>query len=293
MKSSATLTPPAAPPTTDAPPPVPAEVVRPPAGVAERNRAYRWALAFGLLGSVVVHLLVLRISPLFVRFAELVEGIAWTAPPPSTPRGMEVVLLSDPDRKPPTPPPVREPEPPPTPAVEPPADVAPEPVRRAAPAEVLTPRVGDWRLIVPPPLSTREPALTPAERAALLNRRVHGLLAEASDSAEAAARREAAALDWTVGEEGNRWGISPGEIHLGDVTLPLPFSLAPNPWQRREQAARAESYDAIQRQGGQAAIDETFEDRVKVIRERREAERKKAKESEEAAADSTEKKPAS
>ena len=44
-----------------------------------------------------------------------------------------------------------------------------------------------------------------------------------NDSAAAAAEAAAEATDWTyTDEEGRRWGISPGKLHLGDLTLPLP-----------------------------------------------------------------------
>lgn len=287
MKASATLSPPERPVSPDAAPPVERGALRPRPGVAERQRQYRRAVRWGIVGSVLLHLLVVRASPLFVRFAELVEGFAWSVPPPPPAQGVEVVLLREATREPLP----RVVERRPAPAAETPAPSAPPSAGARAPttAELLRPRVGDWRLVVPPPLPARERALTPEERTALLNRRLHALLAEANDSAAAAASREAAALDWTVGEEGSRWGISPGQIHLGEITLPLPFTLGPNPAQAREQAEKLGSYEEIQRQAGQASVDETFEDRVKAIRERREAERKKGKGG--TPADTAEKKP--
>lgn len=259
--------------------------VTPRRGVDERNRRYRRAMRWGLAGAVLLHLLVVRVSPFFVKFAEYVE--TWWTPPPPAAQGTEIVLLREVDGEPVAPPPIVERRPPPAeeraPATTAPAEPAP------GAAELLRPRVGDWRLVVPPPLTTRERALTRAEREALLNARVRGLLAAANDSAAAAASREAAALDWTVGDEDSRWGVSPGKIHLGGVEIPLPFSLGPNPAQAREQAERLDSYDAIRRQAGQAAADESFEERVKAIRERREAERRKEKEG--TPADTTKKPP--
>jgi hypothetical protein len=250
------------------------------AATAERARRYRRAFWAGVAGSVLLHLLVLRISPLFVRFAQGVPGAgerAAPAPPPA--RGIEVILLFQVAK------PTERTEPrearraEPRPAAEPAATGRPGPAALGpTAAEILRPRVGDWRLVVPPPVGAYERPMTPAEREAWLNERLRERLAAANDSAAAAARREAAALDWTVGEEGNRWGLSPGKIHLGGITVPLPFSLSPNPWQAREQADRARSYEEIQRQGAQAEIDESVEDRVRAIRERREAERRKARE---------------
>lgn len=272
MNPSATLSPPegaARPDPELEPEPGP---VTPRPGVAERGRRYRRAVRWGIVGAVLLHLLVVRVSPFFVQFARYVP--MWWTPPPPAAEGTEVVLLRELDREPAVPPPVAERTPPPE--ASPPATATPsEPTPTAA--ELLRPRVGDWRLVVPPPLTSRERALTPAEREALLNARVRDLLAAANDSAAAAASREAAALDWTVGDEDSRWGVSPGKIHLGGVEIPLPFSLGPNPAQAREQAERLDSYDAIRRQAGQAAADESFEERVKAIRERREAERRKEK----------------
>ncbi|MBI4512800.1 MAG: hypothetical protein HY702_01710 [Gemmatimonadetes bacterium] len=272
----------------------PAEPQRPGAvwrlGVAERERRWRRAVALGVVGAVLLHLLVLRASPLFIRFAEWVEGIPYAAPPPPPAEGIRVLVLRELRERDAAPPRVEERRPEPVAETErSPSPAAAEPARAPRAAELLRPRVGDWRLIVPPPLPLRARSLTPAERTALLNERLHDRLAAANDSAAAAARREAAALDWTVGEEGNRWGVSPGRIHLGELTLPLPFGLGADPATAREQAERAQQYDEILRQAGQAGIDETFEDRVKAIRQRREAERKKK--DEKTPADTTQKKP--
>lgn len=257
-------------------------------GVAERERRWRRAVALGVVGAVLLHLLVLRVSPLFIRFAEWVEGIPYAAPPPPPAEGIRVLVLRELREREAAPRlRVEERRPEPVAEAEPPRAADPTAAPRAA--ELLRPRVGDWRLIVPPPLPLRARSLTPAERAALLNERLHDRLAAANDSAAAAARREAAALDWTVGEEGNRWGVSPGRIHLGELTLPLPFGLGADPATAREQAERAQQYDEIRRQAGQAGIDETFEERVKAIRQRREAERKKK--DEKTPADTTQKKP--
>ena len=52
---------------------------------------------------------------------------------------------------------------------------------------------------------------------------------------------------------------------LGPITLPLPFYFGPP----REDAVTAEEWAEIQRQAGQGDIDETFEERVRAIRERK------------------------
>jgi hypothetical protein len=110
-----------------------------------------------------------------------------------------------------------------------------------------------------------------------LRARLAAAIQAGNDSLAAELVREAEAMDWTVGEEGNKWGVSPGKLHLGPVTLPLPLLFQPHPATAREQADRAADWSAIQRQAGQAAIDETFEERVKAIRERKERQEAKAK----------------
>ena len=86
------------------------------------------------------------------------------------------------------------------------------------------------------------------------------------------------ATDWTVkGEDGKRWGISPGKIHLGDITLPLPFGFSTPPGRRDDVNARIATWDAIEQQDARARVKDTFEDRVKEIRARKERERAEAK----------------
>jgi hypothetical protein len=128
----------------------------------------------------------------------------------------------------------------------------------------LRPRVGDWRLWFVPPVPSRRD-LTPAERAEEVRYRLYMTLRAFNDSMAAQLAREAAAMDWTVGEEGNKWGVSPGQIHLGGLTLPLPFYFGPT----REQMEQMGEWSEIQRQAGQAEIDETVDERIRAIRERR------------------------
>ena len=106
-----------------------------------------------------------------------------------------------------------------------------------------------------------------------MHKGLYAMLEAYDDSVAAEIIRQAEAMDWTVGEEGNKWGVSPGRIHLGPITLPLPFYVGPG----RESEDMLRDYDAIQRQAGQAGIDETFDDRIKAIREREERAREAAK----------------
>ncbi len=241
-------------------------------GARARRRRYDRAVYIGVIISVLFHVLMVRLSPLIIRYME--PGAFYdrmTQPVRVPPSGMQALDV----RVTETPPvesvrqPVTQPEE--TVEVEQPAvEVGPPPTA----AERLRPRVGDWRLWVVSPVRRRTDRSV-AERAAEVEARLHAQLAAANDSIAAELAAEADRMDWTVGEEGNKWGVSPGQIHLGPVTLPLPFVLGPD----RDQQAQREEYDAIRRQAGQGEIDETVEDRIKAIRERkaREEAEKKAK----------------
>jgi hypothetical protein len=159
--------------------------------------------------------------------------------------------------------PAQEPEP-----EELPTEVEVEPTPFVSAAERLRPRVGDWRLWLVPPIMRRTD-LTPAERAAEVRARLYAILEAYDDSMAAELARELERLDWTIGEEGEEWGISPGKIHLGGITLPLPLYFGLDPAEARRRQGSVDEWSAIQRQAGQGAIDEAFEERVRAIRERR------------------------
>ncbi|MGH7554759.1 MAG: hypothetical protein ACREMQ_17300, partial [Longimicrobiales bacterium] len=83
------------------------------------------------------------------------------------------------------------------------------------------------------------------------------------------------AVDWTVKDKnGGRWGVSPKGIHLGGITLPLPIQFAAPPGRRDEVNAAIRNWNEIQAQRASAEIDESVQDRIKAIRERKEAERR-------------------
>lgn len=97
-----------------------------------------------------------------------------------------------------------------------------------------------------------------------------------NDSMAAAAIRAANALDWTKKtEDGGRWGVSPGKIHLGDVTLPLPFAFSPPPGRRDEIAGRVRTWQEVNAQAARVEVDEVIQDRVKAMRERAAEERRR------------------
>jgi hypothetical protein len=99
-----------------------------------------------------------------------------------------------------------------------------------------------------------------------------------NDSIAAEAERAAGATDWTyTDDEGNRWGISPGKIHLGSVTLPLPFSFAGNTGTYEERQDREYIDAELARGAAAAAVWATIRERAEAIRERRDREREEAR----------------
>jgi len=182
------------------------------------------------------------------------------------PRGMQAIEIRvteappvEPERRPQPEPEVVEPEP----------EDATEPSLTGA--ERLRPRVGDWRLWVVPALARRLDR-TPEERSRELEARLHAMLEAYDDSIAAELARAAEAMDWTVGEEGNKWGVSPQGLHLGPVTLPLPFYIGPG----RESEDMLRDYGAIQRQAGEDAIRDAQKERIEAIRERNQRAREEA-----------------
>ena len=135
-------------------------------------------------------------------------------------------------------------------------------------AEWLAPRVVDPRLWEPMVIIPREPTIEDVEA------RLGAAIELLSDSALADTERKLRARDWTVQDgKGGRWGISPGKLHLGKLTLPLPI------WFPTDPGVEAENelwYD-LEAQVDRAKFLESFEDRVRAIRERREQERREAK----------------
>jgi hypothetical protein len=146
-----------------------------------------------------------------------------------------------------------------------------------APADTLTaadrlaPRVVDPRLWEPMVLVPVEPSLEEVEA------RVAAAVELLSDSALAEAEAALRARDWTVtDEDGGRWGISPGKIHLGKVTLPLPIWFPVDMQDELETRRWYELDRALER----TRILDTFQDRVRAIRERRDRERAERREAE-------------
>ncbi len=185
------------------------------------------------------------------------------------------VVRAEPDLPPPAPveapPMVGVTEPPegalPGPAEAPGTDrgtVAPQP--RTA-AERLRPGEKDPRLwfLLPDEIV----GLSPEQRAQLELDLAIGLLGDSMAAMADASRR---ATDWTYTDaQGRRWGFSPGQLHLGDITIPLPFGFSAPP---NSLAARRGREDAeIGFQAGRQEASQVLRDRAAEIRRRRDAER--------------------
>lgn len=147
----------------------------------------------------------------------------------------------------------------------PPGAVTPERVPSSF-RERLSPGARTPEVWLPP-----SPIHSPLTKEAAAAARLSGRLDAYNDSMALAAAAAARAVDWTTTDaEGRRWGVSPGQLHLGDITLPLPIQFQ----QSEEAAGRVRDWNEIQAQGSRVEGKETFEERVKAIRERKAKERR-------------------
>jgi hypothetical protein len=240
----------------------------------ERRARERRVLVVGLIGSVLLHLLVLGVLGDW-----LIPDPGSGAPPSprplllEPPTGLRAVDLVE------VPVEVGTPERPrPRPATETPAeaevvlavpaDSVAVPADELTAADRLAPRVVDPRLWRPMVILPTDPTIEDVEA------RVAAALELLSDSALAEAEAAIRARDWTVEDaRGGRWGISPGKIHLGSLTLPLPIFVPLNVEADLEAGRWYELEQALDR----SRVLDTFQDRVRAIRERRERERAEAR----------------
>ncbi len=265
---------------TDRPrPAAPHPPVVPLPAARRRAREPRWVLLVGLLIATLLHGLALWLIQF--RLTLVPAPVGPPAQVVTFREATEVIpLVAVPDIDFVEPPPIIEERPEPTALPEPRIE-APAPVRPslAAPpasiAERLRSTPSDPRLWTqpgdfPPPVNAFDAMLD----------RVAGRLGAWNDWTAAAALAAANALDWTTTDaEGGRWGVSPGKLHLGSVTVPLPVGFATPPGRREESLARVRGWSAIEAQAAQAEVRETFEDRVKAIRARTDAQRDSTKKS--------------
>lgn len=149
-----------------------------------------------------------------------------------------------------------------------PGIVAPGPAGRSA-AELLRPQEEDslvWRQVDPALVE-----LTDQERAEL---RMRWAMTEWNEAMAAEQKAAEEALDWTYTDaDGKKWGVSPGKLHLGGLTLPLPLGFGAPPGRSAELDRRTQEWDAIEAQAGRARVWETWEQRAKEIRARKDRER--------------------
>jgi hypothetical protein len=86
------------------------------------------------------------------------------------------------------------------------------------------------------------------------------------------------ATDWTVTDkDGKRWGVTPDKIHLGDVTLPNVFKFTAPVDKAKDARDRAGRDAEIKGQADRARVRDSFNDRTKAIRERKDQERTEKK----------------
>lgn len=240
----------------------------------ERRARERRVLWVGLAVSAAIHLLVLGWAGGWLEPDPTPTRPTGTvvAEPPGGMRAIELVTPSEPERP-------RTPEVPEQPERE--AESAPPVVARAdrstspadsiSAADRLAPRVVDPRLWEPMVLLPLELSIEDVEA------RVGAAIEMMSDSALAEAEAAVRARDWTVEDDsGGRWGISPGKIHLGKVTLPLPIWIPVSVEDDLEQ----QRWYGLDRDLERARILESFQERVKAIRERRDRERTERMEAE-------------
>lgn len=137
-------------------------------------------------------------------------------------------------------------------------------------AERLRPRAGDLRLWAPV-----DPEVTRLSREELMRILLAAELEDAADSMALAAELARRVTDWTyTDDEGRRWGVSPGKLHLGDITLPLPFGFGTPPMIREQNAERLWAWDDIERGAASKGVQDYWKERAEAIRRRRDAERR-------------------
>ena len=238
-----------------------------------QEKAYNRALAVGIGASAVLHIVLILLYPVFMpqwsppktflavdsrspvssdmRVVQVIviEPPDFTAEPPEDlPDPIEVIQLELPDAGPPAPDPF---------------ELGERPRSRRA-ADELRVRSSDSRLWRPAMPEMFE--LSDVERMQL---ELAGRLEEWADSVAEVVAAEYALTDWTTtDDQGRRWGISPGQLHLGDITIPLPFNFGGTAMQREQYARRAwEDQDILSGTNAQA-LRSSWRERAEAIRRR-------------------------
>jgi hypothetical protein len=235
--------------------------------------------AFGF--SAALHLLVVILYPLlFERIGP--EASPFFPPSPSVPlQGTPVIRLIEIDQ---TPDAERPDDPDEIEELEEPAAEAEAPILEALPgievvplgptaAERLRPHLVDARIWRALPPEFFELTFEQREELALADRLTTWL-----DSAQTARAAADALTDWTFTDSrGGRWGVSPGQIHLGDITIPLPLSFGTPLGKRDENNRLIWQWEEIMRQAARADVEIMWRERAAAIRARRDAERAAAR----------------
>ena len=243
-----------------------------PRGGRARRRGERRGIVTSLVVSGLAHLLVIVLYPFFT--APYPSGMpvpfpAQAAPEPGGIQVLQIIEVVTPDPQDPMDPvEIDSPdEPDEVPQV---ADFEEEvPVefhRYLSAAERLRLGQGDPRLWRP-----IDPSLAVPTPAHVLETRLAIAIRDSNDSIAAAMEAERAATDWThTDDEGKRWGLSPGKIHLGDITIPLPFGFGPPPDYNGDRTEMAFRIADIERAAGTTAVRLSWKERREAMKKRRE-----------------------
>ena len=209
----------------------------------------------------------LRVTEVRVRERRQTAPDVPTPPPPVRP---EPTPEDEPERE--------EPEEAEAPAEAPadePADARAE--EQVSNVEALIPREGDprlWREFWDDDVARRY-----LGRASRADSALRAILGRYLDSLRLSEEQLREARDWTFTDgDGERWGISPEGIHLGDVTIPLPVGqlLSPTGPRRRELERELRELREIRRQEAIDAAQETRQERIDAMEERAREQREEA-----------------
>jgi hypothetical protein len=260
---------------------------------ARARRVWRWSLAV----SILLHVLVLVVSPLFLRIGTP-PGEGEQVADASDFSGMRMIdpaLLPDytpalPPATAPATPDVAGADAPATPtqpeawrvaprtggaAARPEASPTPREGGTGAADNPLRPGLRDPRLwVAPREVEKMEPSQAELHAEYMAN--LEARLRAWNDSVGHEADRQRRATDWTVRDKnGGRWGVSPDGIHLGGVTLP-PATFPPGGGDP-DKRARAEQQERdrrdIDRQQADTDRRRQQAEAIRATRERRDAER--------------------
>jgi hypothetical protein len=250
---------------------------------ADRRRAhasYRRALTAGLVVSAAVHVFVLALYPRFFPRHPVEIPIPFAPPAVTSGGGAMTAIRIKPveegavetPAKPVTP---KAPEQPKIAPVAP--NLGGEPgVRLVSPgaaAEALRPHLTDPRIWL-----TVDSALTQLTLQQRLQLALSGRIEELSDSMAAAAAAHRRLTDWTFTDKnGKKWGIKDGKLIIDGFAVPIPFSFGTPVGQRDVDERNKWEWEEIQRGSAAAAVHDSWKEREKAIRERRDKERAKAR----------------